>query len=127
MCLFRKDDRIGQIDGGADVLAGLQGTVPAPGDLPPDAAGASEGDQGVAAPVEDLLHRQCQAPLPQPQFPGPKHEGASTIGQMDGTGQTAAVEQALGKANCRAEKVILMESLRIDGKLVYRPVETKKL
>ena len=39
----------------------------------------------------------------------------------------AAVEQALGKANCRAERIILMESLRVDGKLVYRPVETKKL
>ena len=37
------------------------------------------------------------------------------------------LEQALGGANCRAERVILMESLRIDGKLVYRPVETKKL
>jgi len=39
----------------------------------------------------------------------------------------ACVEQALGKANCRAEQVILMESLRVDGKLVYRRVETKKL
>ena len=38
-----------------------------------------------------------------------------------------AVEQALGKANCRAERVILMESLRVDGKLIYRPVEMKKL
>ena len=39
----------------------------------------------------------------------------------------AALEQALGSANCCADQVILMESLRIDGKLVYRPVERKKL
>ena len=39
----------------------------------------------------------------------------------------SAVEKALGEVRCEIHEVYLMESTRINGKLVYRPIASKKL